>query len=52
MVVMEVLLLAWLNWFAQRNFGGMSGDVAGFFLQLCELVLLACIMLGTKAVGL
>lgn len=52
MIVCEVVLLVWLNWFAQRNFGGMSGDVAGFFLQACELVLLACIVIGAKAVGL
>ena len=52
MVLCEVVLLVWLNWFAQRNFGGMSGDVAGFFLQTCELVLLACIVIGAKAVGL
>ena len=52
MVASEVLLLVWLNWFAQKNFGGMSGDVAGFFLQLCELVLLVCIVLVAKAVGL
>ncbi len=52
MVVCEVLLLAWLNWFAQRSFGGMSGDVAGFFLQVCELVMLVCIVVGAKAVGL
>ena len=52
MVGAEALLLAWLNWFAQKNFGGMSGDVAGFFLQLCELVLVACIMCGAKAFGL
>lgn len=52
MVAVEVALLAWLNWFAQRNFGGMSGDVAGFFLQLCELLLLACIMCAAKVMGL
>lgn len=52
MAVCEAVLLVWLNWFAQRNFGGMSGDVAGFFLQACELVLLACIVIGAKAVGL
>ena len=52
MVLCEVVLLVWLNWFAQRNFGGMSGDVAGFFLQTCELVLLACIVIGAKVVGL
>ena len=52
MIVAEILLLVWLNVFADRNFGGMSGDVAGFFLQVCELVLLACIMIAAKAVGL
>lgn len=52
MVVCEALLLVWLNWFAQRNFGGMSGDVAGFFLQTCEFILLVCIVIGAKAVGL
>ena len=52
MVVVEVVLLAWLNVFAQRNFGGMSGDVAGFFLQACEFLLLACLVVVAKAVGL
>lgn len=52
MIVCEALLLVWLNWFAQRNFGGMSGDVAGFFLQTCELILLVCIVIGAKVVGL
>lgn len=52
MVACEIVLLVWVNWFARRNFGGMSGDVAGFFLQVCELVLLACIVVSAKAVGL
>ena len=52
MAIVEIAMLLWLNWFAQRNFGGMSGDVAGFFLQTCELVLLVCIMIAAKAVGL
>lgn len=52
MAIAEALLLVWLNWFAQKNFGGMSGDLAGFFLQLCELVLLVCIVIVSKAVGL
>jgi adenosylcobinamide-GDP ribazoletransferase len=38
--------------FAQRNFGGMSGDVAGFFLQACELVMLLCLVVGVKVVAL
>lgn len=52
MIVVEVLLLVWLNVFAGRNFGGMSGDVAGFFLQVCELLLLLSFMVASKAVGL
>ena len=52
MVAAEAALLAWLNWFAKKNFGGMSGDVAGFFLQLCELVFVVCIVCVSKAVGL
>lgn len=52
MAVCEAALLAWLNWFAGRNFGGMSGDVAGFFLQVCELALIACLVVTAKAVGL
>lgn len=52
MVVVEVGLLVWLNWFARKNFGGMSGDVAGFFVQVCEIALLACIVVAAKAVGL
>ncbi len=30
---------------AQRAFGGMSGDLAGWFLQLCELSMLAALVL-------
>lgn len=44
--------LAALHPFARRNFGGMSGDVAGFFLQVCELVMVACVIFVVKAVGL
>ena len=38
--------------FARRQFGGMSGDVAGFFLQVAELAMLICIVVVSKAVGL
>lgn len=52
MAACEAVLLAALNPFARKNFGGMSGDVAGFFLQVSELALLACIVVAAKAVGL
>ena len=32
---------------AYRNFGGINGDLCGYFLQLCELILLICIVGGS-----
>ena len=46
-----VVALVWavslpvLNLFAKRQFGGMSGDIAGFYLQTCELALVALLAL-------
>ena len=47
-----LVVLAWLNRFAQREFGGMSGDLAGFFLQCAELVMLLAVVIVLKVVGL
>lgn len=33
---------------ALREFGGTTGDIAGFFVQVCELVMACTIMLGGK----
>lgn len=35
---------------ARYQFGGMSGDLAGFFLQLCEVCMLASIVIIDKVV--
>ena len=37
---------------SRRSFGGMSGDLAGYFLQLAELGMLASIIIIDKAVSL
>ena len=29
-----------------RKFGGVTGDLAGYFLQMCELVILGCVVIG------
>jgi adenosylcobinamide-GDP ribazoletransferase len=34
-----------------KEFGGITGDLAGYFLQLCELVMALGIMLGGKLCG-
>ena len=37
---------------AQRQFGGVTGDLAGFFLQLCELGMVLAAVLAQKVEGL
>ncbi len=34
-----------------KEFGGITGDLAGYFLQLCELTIVICIALGGKVCG-
>ena len=33
---------------ARRQFGGVTGDLAGFFLQLCELGMVLCAAVGQR----
>lgn len=47
-----LLCLAALHPFARTQFGGMSGDLAGFFLQVAEIAMLAALVVAGKAVGL
>lgn len=42
--------LAYVHHLANRDFGGMSGDLAGYFLQVAELVMLASIVIVGKLV--
>ena len=40
-------VFAWYYRMACREFGGITGDLAGYFLQVCELLLLAvCVLCG------
>ena len=47
-----ILCLVLLYPFAKRQFGGMSGDLAGFFLQVAELAMLVALVLVLKVVPL
>ena len=38
----------WYRHMAYKNFGGITGDLAGYFLQVCELAVLAGIVLVAK----
>lgn len=43
-LVAAVGALLYVRWLAQSQYGGMSGDLAGYYLQLAELCMLACIV--------
>ncbi|MDD6211706.1 MAG: adenosylcobinamide-GDP ribazoletransferase [Clostridiales bacterium] len=44
------LVFAYYRWFSYRDFGGITGDLAGYFLQLCELVQILVLAVLTKLV--
>lgn len=50
MIVLAALTLAYVLRLAQREFGGISGDLLGYYLQVAELVMLACVALVGKLV--
>lgn len=37
--------------FSYKRFGGITGDLAGYFLQICELVTLICIVIADKIIA-
>jgi adenosylcobinamide-GDP ribazoletransferase len=47
-----LVCVGYLYFMSRRSFGGMSGDLAGFFLQIAELTMLAANILVDKAVSL
>ena len=51
MVLAAFICLIYLYVISRRQFGGMSGDLAGYFLQLCELVMLTSIVIIQKVVS-
>lgn len=45
-------VFGWYRWFSYREFGGITGDLAGYFLQVCELAVPAALVLGEKLAAL
>lgn len=43
-----LLVFIYYRLFAYRKFGGITGDLAGWFLQICELSMLFCIVFSHK----
>lgn len=48
-VITTVLIFLWYRHMAVQEFSGVTGDLAGFFLQICELGILLAAVIG-KAV--
>ena len=51
-VLVGLICLVALYPFAKTQFGGMSGDLAGFFLQVAELAMVAALVIVFKVVAL
>ena len=49
-IVVAAVVLATTKLFADRAFGGFSGDLAGFYLQVAELAMLAAIVFVGRVV--
>lgn len=47
-VIGALLMFCFYRWFAYRQFGGITGDTAGWFLQLCELLTVIFAVLAQK----
>lgn len=47
-IAAAIISLAWVLKLAEREFGGMSGDLLGFYVQVSELAMLACVALVGK----
>ena len=52
MVLGGLLTALWMKRLSAKQFGGMSGDLSGYFLQLAELVMLLCCVIVSKMVVL
>ena len=50
MVLGGVLTALWMKRLSARQFGGMSGDLSGYFLQMAELIMLLCCVIISKVV--
>lgn len=52
MIIAAIITLISCRIMAIRQFGGMSGDIAGFTIQLSEIVMLFVMIFTQKAVEL
>ena len=46
-----ILVFGWYRFMSYRKFGGITGDLAGFFLQVCELVMALVTVIALNLIG-
>lgn len=46
-----IFVFLYYRYISVKEFGGITGDLAGFFLQICELVMAIIVILGDKLCG-
>ena len=51
-VLAALLTLAFHRYAAYRDFGGITGDLCGWFLQMCEVIMLASIIFSERIMSL
>ena len=45
-IAVAILTFLYYRYKSYKNFGGITGDLCGYFLQLCELIILICVVGG------
>jgi len=50
-VLFAAVSFFWYRNMARRKFGGVTGDTTGYFIQVCELTILAGVFVGTLITG-
>lgn len=51
-VIASIAAFVWYRLYAYKQFGGITGDTAGWFLQICESCILAAVIFAEKIGGL
>lgn len=46
------LVFVYYRWMSYKKFGGITGDLAGFFLQICELMMALFVVVTARLTGM
>ncbi len=49
-IAVGLAVFGYYRWFSYRDFGGINGDMAGYFLQLCELFMVLAVVVAARIV--